>query len=75
MSSLQIGAQVGKDDLQGAADKLVQSGLFAKVKYNFQSRTDGLVEFARRNFRIGGTAQPVLHLAVQHGERCGYLAV
>ena len=43
LSSLQIGAQVGKDDLQGAADKLVQSGLFAKVKYNFQSRTDGLV--------------------------------
>ena len=43
LSGLQIGAQVGKDDLQTAADKLVQSGLFAKVKYNFQSRTDGLV--------------------------------
>src|SRR6266852_9057674 len=43
LSGLQIGAQVGKDDLQSAADKLVQSGLFAKVKYNFQSRTDGLV--------------------------------
>jgi outer membrane protein assembly factor BamA len=43
VSSLQIGAQVGKDDLQAAADKLVQSGLFAKVNYNFQSRTDGLV--------------------------------
>ena len=43
VSSLQIGAQVGKDELQAAADKLVQSGLFAKVKYNFQSRTDGLV--------------------------------
>ena len=42
-SGLQIGAQVGKNDLQTAADKLVQSGLFAKVKYNFQSRTDGLV--------------------------------
>src|SRR3984893_14165280 len=39
---LQTGAQVGKDDLQAAADKLVQSGLFAKVKYNFQSRTDGV---------------------------------
>src|SRR4029077_14575048 len=43
LSGLQTGAQVGKDDLQAAADKLVQSGLFAKVKYNFQSRTDGLV--------------------------------
>jgi outer membrane protein insertion porin family len=42
LSGLQIGAQVGKDDLQSAADKLVQSGLFAKVRYNFQSRTDGL---------------------------------
>ena len=53
LSELQIGAQVSKDDLQTAADKLVQCGLFAKVKYNFQSRTDGLqvtfhVEEARR---------------------------
>jgi outer membrane protein assembly factor BamA len=43
ISGLQLGAQAGKDDLQAAADKLVQSGLFAKVRYNFQSRTDGLV--------------------------------
>jgi len=43
VSGLQTGAQVGKDDLQAAADKLVQSGLFAKVKYNFQSRIDGLL--------------------------------
>ena len=43
LSGLQIGAEVGKDALQAAADKLVQSGLFAKVKYNFQSRPDGLV--------------------------------
>jgi outer membrane protein assembly factor BamA len=42
ISGLQLGAQAGKDDLQAAADKLVQSGLFAKVRYNFQSRTDGL---------------------------------
>jgi len=40
---LQTGAQVGREDLQGAADKLVQSGLFAHVKYNFQTRVDGLV--------------------------------
>jgi outer membrane protein assembly factor BamA len=43
LTGLQTGAQVGKDDLQAAADKLVQCGLFAKVRYNFQSRTDGLV--------------------------------
>src|SRR5579859_6975902 len=43
ISGRQPGAQTGKDDLQTAADKLVQSGLFAKVRYSFQSRTDGLV--------------------------------
>src|SRR5579864_7276440 len=43
ISGLQLSAQTGKDDLQAAADKLVQSGMFAKVRYNFQSRTDGLV--------------------------------
>jgi|SRR5882724_1373210 len=43
MSGLQIGAQVGRDDLQAAADKLVQSGLFSQVTYKFQSRADGLV--------------------------------
>src|SRR3984893_9461732 len=43
LTGLQTGAQVGKDDLQTAADKLVQTGLFAKVKYNFQSRPDGLL--------------------------------
>jgi outer membrane protein assembly factor BamA len=42
LSGLQLGTQVGKADLQAAADKLVQSGLFAKVRYNFQSRTDGV---------------------------------
>lgn len=43
LSELQPGGQVGRDDLQAAADKLVQSGLFAKVKYNFQTRVDGLL--------------------------------
>jgi outer membrane protein assembly factor BamA len=42
-SGLHAGAPAGKDELQAAADKLVQSGLFAKVRYNFQSRIDGLV--------------------------------
>jgi outer membrane protein assembly factor BamA len=43
ISGLQSGAQVGRDELQAAADKLLQSGLFAHVRYNFQSRADGLV--------------------------------
>jgi outer membrane protein assembly factor BamA len=42
LSGLQSGAQAGREDLQAAADKLVQTGLFAKVKYNFQTRVDGL---------------------------------
>src|SRR2546423_1420003 len=43
LTGLHTGTPTGKEDLQAAADKLVQSGLFAKVRYNFQSRTDGLV--------------------------------
>ena len=43
LSGLQSGAVAGRDDLQTAADKLVASGLFAHVKYNFQTRVDGLV--------------------------------
>jgi outer membrane protein assembly factor BamA len=43
ISGLRIGAEVGRDDLQAAADKLVQSGLFAHVTYKFQSRADGLI--------------------------------
>jgi outer membrane protein assembly factor BamA len=43
LTGLQPGAQASRDDLQAAADKLVQSGLFAKVRYNFQTRADGLL--------------------------------
>jgi len=43
ISGLQAGMVVGRDDLQGGADKLVASGLFASVKYNFLTRVDGLV--------------------------------
>ncbi len=43
ISGLQPGMVAGRDDLQAAADKLVASGLFANVKYNFQTRVDGLV--------------------------------
>lgn len=43
LSGLQPGEQAGRDDLQAAADKLLQTGLFANVKYNFQTRADGLL--------------------------------
>jgi outer membrane protein assembly factor BamA len=42
LTGLQNGAQVGRDDLQKAADKLVATGLFATVKYDFKTRNDGL---------------------------------
>jgi outer membrane protein assembly factor BamA len=32
------GAQIGRGDLQAAADKLVHSGLFTKVSFNFQTK-------------------------------------
>src|SRR5436309_11202232 len=37
------GTLVGRNDLQTGADKLVQSGLFAKVSYNFQTRFAGVL--------------------------------
>jgi outer membrane protein assembly factor BamA len=43
LSGLLTGMVAGRDDLQAAADKLVASGMFANVKYNFQTRVDGLV--------------------------------
>jgi hypothetical protein len=42
LTGLQTGSQVGRDDLQKAADKLVASGLFATVKYDFKTHTEGL---------------------------------
>ena len=42
LTGLQTGAQVGRADLQTAADKLVGSGLFATVTYDFKTRTDGV---------------------------------
>jgi len=43
LCALQTGAEVSRDDLQAAADRLVQTGLFAHVNYNFQSKSDGVV--------------------------------
>ena len=42
LSGLNVGSDVGKQDLQSAADRLVQTGLFSNVNYVFQSKEDGL---------------------------------
>ncbi len=42
LSGLQQGAQVGKAALQAAADRLLQTGLFAKVNYKFSTRAEEL---------------------------------
>jgi outer membrane protein assembly factor BamA len=42
LSGLRVGGAAGKPDLQAAADRLVQTGLFSDVNYVFQSREDGL---------------------------------
>jgi outer membrane protein assembly factor BamA len=42
LSGLSVGSAVGKPDLQSAADRLVQTGLFSDVNYVFQSKEDGL---------------------------------
>jgi outer membrane protein insertion porin family len=45
LTGLVVGAQVGRSDLQAAADKLVQTGLFAKVSYNFETRVGVVVTY------------------------------
>jgi len=42
LSELTSGSQVGKPDLQSAADKLVKTGLFSKVSYNFKTQPEGV---------------------------------
>src|SRR5215470_6286892 len=42
LSGLQAGRQVGRTELQTAADKLVGSGLFSTVRYDFKTRIDGV---------------------------------
>ncbi|MGH9677038.1 MAG: POTRA domain-containing protein, partial [Candidatus Acidiferrum sp.] len=42
LTKLLPGTQVARVDLQAAADQLIQTGLFSKVNYNFQTRTDGV---------------------------------
>jgi Outer membrane protein/protective antigen OMA87 len=42
LSGLQTGTQVGRAELQAGANKLVGSGLFATVRYDFKTRNDGV---------------------------------
>ncbi len=42
LSGLALGAQVGRADLQAAADHLLQTGLFTSVNYNFKTRDNGV---------------------------------
>jgi outer membrane protein assembly factor BamA len=43
LSGLQIGSEVGRKDLQDAADLLLRSGLFAKVNYKFDTHNNDVV--------------------------------
>lgn len=57
MSGLHTGDLAGREDLQAAADRLAQMGLFANVSYQFQSRGEDL----RVTFRVEeGPTVPVL---------------
>ena len=43
LSGLTIGSQVGRNDLQDAANLLLRSGLFDKVNYKFDTHNDDVV--------------------------------
>jgi len=45
LAGLQPGVPVGRKELQDGADRLMQSGLFSKVSYNFQTRLGVLVTY------------------------------
>ncbi|MGB7847098.1 MAG: POTRA domain-containing protein [Candidatus Acidiferrum sp.] len=42
LSGLAIGSQVGRQELQDAADLLLRSGLFAKISYKFDTHNDAV---------------------------------
>src|SRR5262245_23565052 len=45
ITGLTLGSGVGRADLQAAADKLTQTGLFDKVSYRFETRTGVVVTY------------------------------
>ena len=44
-TGLVVGSEVGRSDLQAAADKLSKTGLFDKVSYSFETRTGVIVTY------------------------------
>ena len=42
LSGLSVGSQIGRKDLQDAADLLLRSGLFAKVTFKFDTHNDNV---------------------------------
>ena len=51
ITGLVLGSEVGRADLQAGADKLVQTGLFDKVSYHFETRTGVVVTTTLKNLR------------------------
>ena len=45
ITGLAVGSETGRADLQAAADKLVQTGLFDKVSYKFETRSGVVVTY------------------------------
>lgn len=45
ITGLTVGSEIGRADLQAAADKLVETGLFDKVSYKFETRTGVVVTY------------------------------
>src|SRR5690349_14666132 len=45
ITGLTVGSEIGRADLQAGADKLVQTGLFDKVSYKFETRTGVVVTY------------------------------
>ena len=45
ITGLTVGSEIGRADLQAAADKLTQTGLFAKINYHFETRTGVVVTY------------------------------
>jgi len=45
ITGLTVGSEIGRADLQAAADKLTQTGLFDKISYHFETRTGVVVTY------------------------------
>jgi len=45
ITGLTVGSEIGRADLQAAADKLTQTGLFDKISYRFETRVGVIVTY------------------------------